>query len=64
MALATLINGLVAVASHYALPPGVVTLAWALWWLDAALSVLSAFALPTLVFYALCVTLDKFSGAL
>ena len=63
MGLATLINGLVTITLHYNLPPWLITLAWALWWLDAALSILSAFALPSLVFLAHKVTLEKFTGA-
>ena len=63
MGLATLLNGLVTITLHYSLPPWVLTLVWALWWFDAALSVLCACALPTLVFHAHEVCLEMFTGA-
>jgi C4-dicarboxylate transporter/malic acid transport protein len=62
MGLATIVNATVLIAvptyGDWAL-----NLAWALWWLDVALSILSCFGIPIVMFHMHTLSLDKMTAA-
>ncbi len=62
MGLATIINATVLIAVP-AYGNWAIQLAWALWWIDVALSVLTCFGVPMMMFHVHTISLDKMTAA-
>jgi len=62
MGLATIVTGIVLIAVPYWGPP-MAALAWALWWVDVALTLAACFGIPFIMFFAHQLTLEHMTAA-